>query len=86
MGGKDAMEKAITLHLDPDLVQRAEDFSKRTGKSLSQVVSEFLRRLPEPLPEAVAASAPITKSLRGVLRGSGVSEDDFRRHLEEKYL
>ncbi len=78
------MEKAVTLHLDPDLVQRAEAFSERTGKSLSQVVSELLRKLPEP--EGTAASAPITKSLRGVLRGSGVSEDDFRRHLEEKYL
>lgn len=29
---------------------------------------------------------PITRSLKGSLKGTGVDEGDYRRYLEEKYL
>jgi hypothetical protein len=29
---------------------------------------------------------PITKSLIGIMGGSGLDESDYKRHLEEKYL
>ena len=29
---------------------------------------------------------PITKSLIGIMAGSGLDESDYKRHLEEKYL
>ena len=30
--------------------------------------------------------APLTRSLHGALRGGSSDENDYRRHLEEKYL
>jgi len=29
---------------------------------------------------------PITRSLVGILKGSNVDEEDYKKHLEEKYL
>lgn len=29
--------------------------------------------------------SPIVRSLRGILRGSNLTEEDYRRYLEEKY-
>jgi hypothetical protein len=74
----------LTLKLDHELIERAEAFSKKTGRSVSELIAEYLQRLPEPSQEA-APLTPIVNSLRGVLRGSGLAEEDYRRYLEEKH-
>lgn len=74
----------LTLKLDRDLIERAEAFSRKTGRSVSDLIAEYLQRLPEPSREPAAAT-PIVSSLRGVLRESGLTEEDYRRHLEERH-
>jgi hypothetical protein len=74
----------LTLKLDHDLIERAEAFSRKTGRSVSELIAEYLQRLPEPSQES-SQLTPIVSSLRGVLRGSDLTEEDYRRHLEEKY-
>lgn len=76
------MQAEIVLQIDQDLMKRAEEFSRKAGKSLSQLITEYLQRLPEP----PSRPAPLVKSLRGVLKGSELTEEDYRRHLEDKYL
>jgi hypothetical protein len=143
------MTRTLTLELEDEVAARAEEISKATGRSVSEVVSELLSNLlyqskpggPRkssarqtyemdnvPLlpdsgiksgrssrpaktatnprtgdlhkaagiePEAVSSSGdpkeipgltPIVKSLIGILKGSGLDEEDYYRHLEEKYL
>jgi hypothetical protein len=83
------MAAKLTLRIDEGLIERAKSYSKETGKSVSQLVADYLALLPErsgrPRPAAVRL-APITRSLRGLLRGTGLDEQDYRRHLEDKYL
>jgi len=73
----------LTLKLDRELIERAEAFSRKTGRSVSDLIAEYLQRLPEPSREP--GTTPIVSSLRGVLRESGLTEEDYRRHLEERH-
>lgn len=73
----------LTLQLDETILEKADAYSKRTGRTVNQLVADFLQHLPE---EPVPGKTPIVRSLRGVLRGASLSTEDYRRHLEEKYL
>ncbi len=78
------MGTKLTLRLDQQLIRRAKQHAKRSGKSLSQVVAEYFGMLqqgsqnPEPLP-------PTVKRLRGILAGEKASSDDYHDYLERKY-
>lgn len=74
----------LTLHLDADLIVRAKQYAKRTGKSLSQVVADYFRLLTSYEPKA-KSKTPLVQSLKGSLRGADVDRNGYRRHLREKY-
>ncbi len=74
----------LKIRVEQELLERAEAFSRKTGRSVSEIISDYLQRLPEPS-EKPAHGAPIVKSLRGALRGSGLTEEDYHRYLERKY-
>ena len=78
------MNTKLTLRMDVELIRTAKTEAERRGKSVSQIVGEFFdslasgRRVRSGLP-------PITTSLIGILKGRGISESDYRKHLREKY-
>jgi len=79
------MNAKLTLRLDQKLIEDAKEEAGKRGKSVSQMVAGFfeaLSRQPENAPEKLP---PITRSLQGVLKGSELSEADYKRHLEEKF-
>lgn len=80
------MSTKLTLQLDEELVERAKTYSKQTGKSVSQLVADYFEMLPEGVTGKPSRSTPIVRSLRGLLRGTGVNEEDYRRYLEGKNL
>jgi 3,4-dihydroxy-2-butanone 4-phosphate synthase len=87
------MQTKLTLRLDDEVIRHAKAYAKGRGKSISQIVADYLRMLPVADPgEQPARLAPIVSSLRGVLRRPGTTEaadldeGDYRRHLEDKYL
>lgn len=78
------MNTKLTLRLDQELIARAKRHSADTGRSVSQLVADFFSLI-----EAQYSGVEITprvRALRGVLAGSGLDEDDYRRHLEIKHL
>ena len=80
------MHTKLTLRLDEELIERAKSHARQSGKSVSQLVSDYLEVLPQPEHPKPRRLTPIVESLRGVLAGSGLDEEDYRRHLEEKYF
>lgn len=48
------------------------------------MVADYFRTLESP-PDREPDLAPLTRSLRGILRGADLEEADYRRHLEEKH-
>ncbi|HYU31887.1 MAG TPA: DUF6364 family protein [Thermoanaerobaculia bacterium] len=80
------MHTKLTLRIDDELIDRAKSYARRSGKSVSQLVADYLEMLPEPGQHKPRPLTPIVESLRGVLAGSGLDEEDYRRHLKEKHL
>jgi hypothetical protein len=80
------MQTKLTLRLEKRLIERAKRMAKKEGKSLSQMVADYFRALSRDsvLPEDELP--PITRSLFGLLKGTEVDEEDYRRYLDEKYL
>ena len=77
------MNTKLTLRLDDKLIASAKRHAAESGKSVSQMVSDFFA-----LMDAQGKDVEVTprvRALRGVLAGSGLDESDYRRHLEEKY-
>jgi len=79
------MNTKLTLRMDEALVRRAKAEASRRGKSVSQMVGEFVASLGSPKRDKQKLP-PITASLVGVLKGHRVSESDYKRHLREKHL
>ncbi len=77
------MNTKLTLRLDDDLIARAKRHSAKSGKSVSQLVSDYFALIDAR--ESDIEVTPRVRSLRGVLAGSGLGEGDYRRHLEEKH-
>ena len=77
------MNTKLTLRLDDELIGRAKRHSAKSGKSVSKLVSDYFALIDTPQ-QATDATARV-RSLRGALAGSGVSEADWRAHLEDKH-
>jgi len=74
----------LTLRLDDKLIASAKRRSAESGKSISQLVSDFFALMDAR--DSQVDITPRVRSLRGVLAGSALDEADYRRHLEEKHL
>lgn len=72
--------KKLTLTVDERVIRRAKRFSARHGTSVSELVTRFLGSLED----GVATDTPVVSRLRGILN-EPVSEEDYRRHLEDKH-
>lgn len=78
------MQTKLTLRMDERLIQRAKAHARETGKSLSQVVAEYFQVLDGP-PRNEEPWGPVTRRLKGSLRDTGLTEEDHRRHVDEKH-
>lgn len=82
------MQTKLTLRVEKHLIETAKKYSKRRGKSLSQLFSDYLLMITNaetPKKNSKETLPPISESLKGVLRGKKLSEKDYKKHLEEKY-
>ncbi len=80
------MNTKLTLRLDEDLIRSAKRHASLMGKSVSQMVADYFYLLDKKSSKGNQQITPVVKSLRGSLKGSGVDEKDYKKHLEEKYL
>ena len=81
------MQSTLTLQLDDKLIQQAQEFAKQHGKSISQLMADYLAGLATQEDEVSSQQLPpITLSLLGSLRHANLDEQDYKAYLEEKYL
>jgi len=75
----------LTLRMDDHLIDRAKRYAARSGKSVSQIVADYFALIEADEDIPGTELTPRVRALVGSLKGATVTEDDYRRHLEEKY-
>jgi len=78
------MQTKLTLRLDDSLIEQAKLYAKEHGKSLSLVVANYFQTLTSQ--NVAAPSSPITQSLIGIIDPKLVNGDDYKKHLDQKYM
>ncbi len=76
----------LTLRIDDELIKSAKEYAAQKGKSVSRLVADFFQVIRNEEIEKERKLSPTVKSLKGILKGKDVSEKDYKKHLEDKYL
>lgn len=82
------MHTKLTLRIRTPLIKAAKKYSKDHGKSLSQLIADYLFLVTQqatPSKNKIEQLLPLTCSLKGILRGKKISENDYKKYLEDKY-
>ncbi len=79
------MNTKLTLRLDEGLIRNARRHSTKLGKSISQLVADYFALIEADEDIPGTELTPRVRSLIGSLRGATATEEDYHRHLEEKY-
>jgi Family of unknown function (DUF6364) len=80
------MQTKLTLRLEDELIEKAKVLARKRGKSLSKLVSEYFSFITSKDIKSEDALPPIVKSLYGSLANLDINENDYKKHLEGKYL
>lgn len=85
------MNTKLTLSLNKDVIEQAKAYAKEKGISLSQMVENFLKSTAsgqqEDKNDWQKELSPLVKSLSGVIPplSDKETEDEYLKHIEEKY-
>ena len=85
------MSTKLTLTVDKQVIEEAKKYAKKQGRSLSNLIEDYLKLLIEPPSPAndEFEYSPVVKSLKGSVK---VEEEDFdyrevlEQELMKKYL
>jgi len=80
------MNTKLTLRLDDHLIASAKEYSAKTGKSVSKIVSDFFVIIKNEKLKKNNLVTPTVQSLKGILKNTDLSKSDYQNYLEEKYL
>ena len=79
------MSAKITLYSQDELIAEVKKFAKEQNTSVSKLVNGFFESLLEKNATKTDKKASITNSLLGVIKDTKIDEDDYKKHIEEKY-
>jgi hypothetical protein len=80
------MKSKLTLRLDKSLINRAKEYAKKNDTSVSQLVADYFALIDQEETSIGQELPPITASLSGILKDRDIKKEDYRAHLEDKYL
>ncbi len=79
------MKTKLTLRMEKDLIESIKEFSQKKGQSVSKIVENYFKLILKDK-EKNEELTPTVKKLKGILKDKKISEEDYKKHLEEKYL
>ncbi|MDQ7033116.1 MAG: DUF6364 family protein [Desulfonauticus sp.] len=80
------MNTKLTLRLDKDLIKKAKIYASKRDKSVSALVADFFSMLHVEEKTEIESIPPKVASLKGILKDQKITEKDYKKYLEEKYL
>lgn len=82
------MNTKLTLTMDPLIIEQAKKYAKEQGRSLSDLIENYLKAVVMPVKEAKLDVPPTVKSLKGAFKLP--ADFDYKKAmtdaLTEKYL
>jgi hypothetical protein len=75
----------LTLSVDKRIIERAKRYASRRRTSVSQLVESYLDLLARGRPLQDEDLPPVTRRLRGILKGAKYNREQYIDHLEKKY-
>ena len=75
-------ETKLTVRLPRELLENAKRYARKQNTTVTNLISEYLRRMPASLD--ILEEAPIVRRLSGTL-SKNVSVADYKKHIETKY-
>jgi hypothetical protein len=80
------MQTKLTLRMDSSIIALAKAQAAKRGKSLSQLVADYIAGLRSRKKRTSPPVTPLVGSLRGILKGKiRDPQKAWRQHLKEKY-
>ena len=79
------MNTKLTLRLDDRLIRNVKRHAAKSGKSVSKLVADYFALIDTNEDASEIKITPRVRSLIGSLKGAAVTEEDYRRHLEDKH-
>ena len=76
------METKLTVRVPRHLLANAKRYAQAHQTTLTELITTYLQQIPSE--SEVLNHAPVVRRLTGLLSPDG-SEDDYKKHLEEKY-
>jgi hypothetical protein len=76
------MDTKLTVRVPRHLLENAKRYAQAHETTLTELISAYLQHIP--FESEVLDQAPVVRRLTGLL-SPDVSEDDYKKHLEEKY-
>ncbi len=80
------MNTKLTLRLDDDLIASAKEYSAKSGKSVSRIVSDLFVIIRNEKLKKKYPVTPTVHALKGILKDSEFTEEEYKKYLEDKYL
>jgi hypothetical protein len=77
------MKSKLTLRIEEELIEKIKKFSKEKGYSVSKLVESYFKSLTGEEKEELT---PTVKKLKGLLKNKNVKEEDYKKHLQDKYF
>jgi len=75
----------LTLWVENNTKKFGKRWAKEHNESVSQVFSDYLLRLMK-IEKSPSDITPIVNRLSGVIKGKKATREDYKKHLEKKYL
>lgn len=82
------MNTKLTLTIEQSLIKKAKQYAKAKGRSLSDIVENYLKVIIKEENTTIIDSAPITSSLRGSFKATENFnyKEELSKELSKKYL
>jgi hypothetical protein len=74
-------ETKLTVRVPRELLENIKRYAAENNTTLTDLIEAYLRRIPA---TQSMENAPIVRRLSGTLK-PGVTLQDYKKHLEEKY-
>lgn len=82
------MNTKLTLTIEQTIIEKAKAYAKEKGRSLSDIIENYLKVITKEQPDSEIKISPIVKSLKGAFKAP--SSFDYKKELtkglKDKYL